>query len=71
MPDLRLNRFPFLFIVTRCGPTGATSARKRELLNFIDSVAMLTGPRVTRILTEVWLDGLAPMDCAPDLNERN
>lgn len=50
---------------------GATSAPERELLNFIDSVAMLIGQGPTRILTDIWLDELACMECAPDMNEKN
>jgi hypothetical protein len=49
----------------------AISAPKRELLNFIDSVAMLIGPGSTRILTEIWLDELACMDCIPEPNSRD
>jgi hypothetical protein len=47
---------------------GASSAPERELLNFIDSVAMLIGPASTHILTEIWLDELACMDCIPEPN---
>ena len=53
------------------GDGGATSAPERELLNFIDSVAMLIGQGPSRILTDIWLDELACMECAPDLNGRN
>lgn len=50
------------------GEGGVASAPERELLNFIDSVAMLIGQGSTRTLTELWLDELACMDCVPDPN---
>jgi len=50
---------------------GAFSAPERELLNFIDSVAMLIGSGSTHILTELWLDELACMDCIPEPNSRD
>jgi hypothetical protein len=50
------------------GDGRAKSAPELELLNFIDSVAMLVGPGSTRTLTEIWLDELACMDCIPEPN---
>jgi hypothetical protein len=48
--------------------SAASSAPERELLIFINSVAMLIGPGSTHILTEIWLDELACINCIPEPN---
>jgi hypothetical protein len=50
------------------GGGGNISSAERELLDFIDSVGELIGPGSTHILTEIWLDELACMDCIPEPN---
>lgn len=49
----------------------AASAPERELHSFIDSVAKLIGLDSTRVLTEIWLDELACLDCAPEPDSNN
>lgn len=71
MPELQLDRTskPVCVHMSRNG--GDLSVPERELLNFIDSVASLVGhPVSTRILTEIWLDELAGMDCSPEPTHR-
>jgi hypothetical protein len=41
------------------------SAPERELLDFIRAVTELLGPSTTRVLTEIWLNEVACMDCTP------
>lgn len=48
-----------------------TSTPERELLGFIDPVARLIGLDSTRVLTEIWLDELACMDCMPEPDSKD
>lgn len=43
----------------------SVSVPERELLDFIRAVTELLGPSSTSVLTEIWLNELACMDCAP------
>jgi hypothetical protein len=45
---------------------GQTSVAERELRRFIDSVTEVFGENQTKILTEIWFDALASMDCMPE-----
>jgi hypothetical protein len=65
MPDLQLNETRVLLSTAGNGNSRAISEPERELLSFINSVGELIGPGSTRILTEIWLNELACMDCLP------
>jgi hypothetical protein len=43
----------------------SVSAPKRELLSFIRAVTELLGPSTAGVLTEIWLNEVACMDCTP------
>jgi hypothetical protein len=66
MPDLRLNETRVLFESAGRGDSGTISESERELLSFIRSVRELIGPGSACMLTEIWLDELACMDCIPE-----
>jgi hypothetical protein len=65
MPELRLSVNHG--IDDECSPrdAGGASVPERELLDFIRTVTKLLGPSSTRVLTEIWLDEVACMDCTP------
>jgi len=66
MHDLQLNEARSFFASAGRGDRRAISEPERELVSFINSVGELIGPDSTRILTEIWLDELACMDCIPE-----
>jgi hypothetical protein len=39
---------------------------QRELLSFVSAVRDLLGSEQTIVLTEIWLDALASMECMPE-----
>jgi hypothetical protein len=50
--------------VTATAPV-SVSAAERELISFINSMANVIGPDAPRVLTELWLNELACMECIP------
>jgi hypothetical protein len=67
MPELRLSQnSEALAPSTRV--RDIVSVPERELLSFIDTVVNLLGPGATSLLTEIWLDEPACLDCLPSPN---
>lgn len=65
MPELRVscNDGVGYEYSTRDGKN--VSVPERELLDFIHAVTELLGPSITGVLTEIWLNEVACMECAP------
>ena len=65
MPEVRMSSNDA--IATEHPPRDGenVSVPERELLGFIRAVTEFLGPSTTSVLTEIWLDELACMDCTP------
>jgi hypothetical protein len=65
MPELRLIQSQESIEKAAAINGKPMSEPERELSSFINPMASLIGPGASRVLTDLWLDELASMECIP------